>query len=74
MKHRQGREWQKRSRFHGARGSLEETRYHLLLARDLQLLDTNIYTELKTGYEGASKMLNGLIRALKHKEDAGIKG
>jgi len=53
---------------------LEETRYHLLLARDLQLLDTNVYAELKTGYEGASKMLNGLIRALKHKEDGRKKG
>jgi len=37
-------------------------------------LDTNIYTELETGYEGASKMLNGLIRALKHKEDGRKKG
>jgi four helix bundle protein len=32
---------------YNARGSLEETRYHLLLTRDLQLLDTNVYTELK---------------------------
>ena len=63
-----------RAYFTGARGSLEETRYHLLLARDLHLLDTNVYTELETGYESASKMLNGLIRALKHKEDARIKG
>jgi len=59
---------------YNARGSLEETRYHLLLARDLQLLDTNVYTELETGYESASKMLNGLIRALKHKEDVRTKG
>lgn len=60
--------------FHGARGSLEETRYHLLLASDLHLLGANVYTELETGYESASKMLNGLIRALKHKEDGSIKG
>jgi len=46
----------------------------VLLARDLHLLDANVYTELETGYESASKMLNGLIRALKHKEDARIKG
>ena len=53
---------------------MEETRYHLLLARDLHLLDANIYAELETGYESVSKMLNGLIRALKHKEDARTKG
>ncbi|MEA3239791.1 MAG: DUF2283 domain-containing protein [Candidatus Bipolaricaulota bacterium] len=29
---------------------------------------------LETGYESASKMLNGLIRALKHKEDVRTKG
>ena len=59
---------------YNARGSLEETRYHLLLARDLQLLDTNVYTELETGYESASKMLNGLIQSLRRKEDGRIKG
>lgn len=58
---------------YNARGSLEETRYHLLLARDLHLLDANVYAELETGYESASKMLNGLIRALKHKEDGRTK-
>jgi mRNA-degrading endonuclease RelE of RelBE toxin-antitoxin system len=58
--------------FMGARGSLEETRYHLLLARDLQLLDTEIYAELETGYRIASKMLNGLIQSLRRKEDTRI--
>lgn len=46
----------------------------MVLARDLQLLDANVYTELETGYESASKMPNELIRALKVKEDRRIKG
>ena len=56
-----------------ARGSLEETRYHLLLARDLELLDSDTYATLETDYETVSKMLNGLIQSLKRKEDARIK-
>ena len=51
-----------------ARGSLEETRYHLLLAKDLELLDLDTYAKLETDYETVSKMLNGLIQSLKRKE------
>ena len=54
-----------------ARGSLEETRYHLLLARDLRLLDLQAYTTLEAEYESASKMLNRLIQSLKRKEESG---
>ena len=64
-----------------ARGSLEETRYHLLLARDLELLDSDTYATLETDYETVSKMLNGLIHSLRRKEiegsghkDAGANG
>jgi four helix bundle protein len=52
-----------------ARGSLEETRYHLLLAKDLELLDLDTYAKLETDYGTVSKMLNGLIQSLKQKEE-----
>ena len=57
-----------------ARGSLEETRYHLLLAKDLELLDSDVYASLEKEYETVSKMLNGLIQSLGRKEDGRIKG
>ena len=57
-----------------ARGSLEETRYHLLLAKDLELLDSDVYASLEKEYETVSKMLNGLIESLRRKEDGRIKG
>jgi len=47
-----------------ARGSLEETRYHLLLARDLDYLATDVYQQLESSYEEVSKMLNAFIRSL----------
>ena len=59
---------------YNARGSLEETRYHLLLARDLELLDSDTYATLETDYREVSKMLNGLIQSLRQKEDRRIKG
>ena len=54
---------------YNARGSLEETRYHLLLAKDLELLDSDTYATLEADYETVSKMLNGLIQSLKRKEE-----
>lgn len=53
---------------YNARGSLEETRYHLLLARDLGLVEQTVYTELEAGYRTVSKMLNGLIQSLRTRE------
>jgi len=53
---------------YNARGSLEETRYHLLLAKDLGLIDPVTYGRLAEDYEMVSKMLNGLIQSLKQKE------
>lgn len=50
-----------------ARGSTEETRYHLLLARDLGYLTPEQYVDLEAGYEQVSKMLNALIQSLKGK-------
>jgi four helix bundle protein len=59
---------------YNARGSLEETRYHLLLAKDLELLDSDRYATLETDYKAVSKMLNGLIQSLRRKDDRRVKG
>ncbi len=59
---------------YNARGSLEETRYHLLLAKDLKLLDSDVYASLEREYGTVSKMLNGLIQSLKQKEERRSKG
>jgi len=48
-----------------ARGSLEETKYHLLLARDLHYLSEADYNKLLDGYNAAGKMLNGLINKVR---------
>ena len=58
---------------YNARGSLEETRYHLLLTKDLKLLDSEVYASLEREYETVSKMLNGLIQSLKRKEERRIR-
>ncbi len=50
---------------YNARGSLEETRYHLLLAKDLGFLKEDDYNALETEYKIVSKMLNRLIQSLK---------
>jgi four helix bundle protein len=55
-----------RSFLYNARGSVEEVRYFLLLSRDLGYVDEGIYQEFETNYETVSKMLNGLIKSLKH--------
>ncbi|UIE38766.1 four helix bundle protein [Leptodesmis sichuanensis] len=50
-----------------ARGSTEETKYLLLLARDLHYLQNAKYLELTSEYSQVSRILNGLISALKQK-------
>lgn len=50
---------------YNARGSLEETRYFLILAKDLQYLEAEGYNLYEQHCEIVSKMLNGLIKALK---------
>jgi len=52
---------------YNARGSLEETRYHLLLSRDLDYLSPFGYEDLEAGYEEVSKMLNRLISRIENK-------
>jgi four helix bundle protein len=46
------------------RGSLEELRYFLLLARDLNYIDNKTYGEYEIKLTQISKMLNGLIKSL----------
>ncbi len=48
-----------------ARGSIEETRYLLLLAKDLGLLPPEAHAELEAKYTEVSKMTNALLRSLK---------
>lgn len=48
-----------------ARGSLGETKYHLLLARDLDYITNKEYEEMLSGYDNAGKQLNGWINSLK---------
>lgn len=48
-----------------ARGSLEETKYHLLLAKDLDYLPKADYNDLIDRYNVVGKMLNGLINKIK---------
>ena len=48
-----------------ARGSTEETRYLLLLAKDLGLLSADVHTQLESKYTEFSKMTNALLRSLK---------
>jgi four helix bundle protein len=47
-----------------ARGSLEETRYHLLLTHDLGYLNSAAYESTEAAYTEISRMLNALIRSL----------
>jgi four helix bundle protein len=48
-----------------ARGSTEETRYLLLLAKDLGFLSTPDHTSLEASDTEVSKMLNALLRSLR---------
>jgi four helix bundle protein len=52
---------------YNSRGSLEETRYYLLLAKTLNFLDNGSYEKLELDCEEISKMLNALIGSLKRK-------
>ena len=48
-----------------ARGSIEETKYLLLLAKDLNYLNQTTYLDLKKRYDKVGKMLNGLISSIR---------
>jgi len=48
-----------------AKGSLEETKYHLLLAQDLDYIESVDYASLSDQADSAGKLINGLITYLK---------
>jgi len=49
---------------HNSRGSLEETCYHLLLARDLNYISTDKYNEQESTATEVSFLLNKLIGSI----------
>lgn len=51
--------------FQIAMGSASELEYHLLLARDLRLLDRAVYTQLNAGVVEVKRMLAGLLRKIR---------
>lgn len=51
-----------------AQGSLEETKYHIILSKDLGYIEDKDYTYLITLAEDTGKMLFGLISKLKTKQ------
>lgn len=48
-----------------AQGSLEECRYYLILARDIEYITNNDYEELKNQLNSASYMLNSYSKAIR---------
>jgi len=49
------------------RGSVEETKYHLILAKDLGYLENSLFEELKNNYTILGKKINSLISSIKSK-------
>lgn len=50
-----------------ARGSVEETKYHLILARDLEYIDSNTFENMQSNYTLLGKKINSLISSIKTK-------
>jgi len=48
-----------------SRGSVEETKYLLLLARDLDYIDTETYSSFRNDYERVSQMICRLMDVLR---------
>jgi len=48
-----------------AKGSFEETKYPLLLAKDLGYVSSEGFVQLTSGYDQVAKMLNGLTKSLR---------
>lgn len=49
---------------YNSRGSLEETRYHLLLSKDLEYIDENQYDKIENQAAEVSFLLNKLITTI----------
>ena len=50
-----------------SQGSVEECRYYILLAHDLNYIDENTYNIMNVSIEDASRMLNAYYRGLKER-------
>ncbi len=50
-----------------ARGSVEEVKYFLLLARDLKYLQLEDYDKIVSDYDRVGKMLNALMASLRNR-------
>lgn len=50
--------------YHQARGSTSEVVNFLLLAKDLQYIETQVSTTLKDNADEVRKLINGMIRAI----------
>lgn len=50
-----------------AKGSLSETQYHLMLAKDLKIIGVENFNELVSESDEIGKMISGLISYLKSK-------
>ena len=51
-----------------AKGSAEEVQYLLLLAKDLEYISPDIYSEISTRYQEVGKLVYGLLMALKKRQ------
>ncbi|MEW6687213.1 MAG: four helix bundle protein [Candidatus Edwardsbacteria bacterium] len=49
-----------------SRGSVEELKYHLLLAKDLSYISITKFEELRSTLDITGRMLNGLITSIKN--------
>jgi four helix bundle protein len=50
-----------------ARGSLEENKSHLMLAKELGYINNNDFLKIKNRAEEVGKVLNGMLRAINKK-------
>jgi four helix bundle protein len=50
-----------------ARGSAEESRYNIILAKDLEYITKNVYDDLYFGYNLIGKKINSLLNSLRPK-------
>jgi four helix bundle protein len=48
-----------------AKGSVEETKYLLLLSKDLGYINANLFEDFSSSYDQVSRMLNGLSKSLR---------
>ena len=51
-----------------ARGSLNEARYHVILAADLEYLPPSAHTQFASQFDDVGRLLSGLIRSLRRKK------